>query len=68
MTRFISEHRRPERPPEPPGLGDRLAHAIAFVAKLLHVERWVKETAGCGCQRRRETLNAWGRWLTTWRR
>jgi hypothetical protein len=49
------------------GLGDRVANAITFLARLLRVERWVAETPGCGCQKRREALNRWGRWLRSWR-
>jgi hypothetical protein len=51
----------------PSGLGDRVAQAIKLTAKLLRLERWVKETPGCGCGRRRQKLNAWGRWLRSWR-
>lgn len=46
-----------------PGLGDRAASAIKFTTKLLHIERWVRETPGCGCKKRKEKLNRFGRWL-----
>ncbi len=48
------------------GFGDRVASAIKVVARLLHIERWVKETPGCGCQKRKEALNKFGRsfWWT----
>jgi hypothetical protein len=49
-----------------PGLGDRVAAAIKATARALRIERWVRETPGCGCKKRREALNKWGRsfWWT----
>ena len=56
----------PQRNCIKPGLGDRVASAIKFAARVLHIERWVKETPGCGCKKRREAMNKWGRsvWWT----
>lgn len=45
------------------GLGDRVAGILSLTARMLHIERWVRETPGCGCQKRREKLNRFGRWL-----
>lgn len=44
------------------GLGDHIASTIKTAARLLHIERWVKETPGCGCKKRREAMNKFGRW------
>jgi hypothetical protein len=45
-----------------PGLGDRVAAALSALG--ITKER-VSQTVGgdCGCQKRQEKLNRWGRWL-----
>lgn len=40
-----------------------MAKAIEVVAKLLHIERFVKETPNCGCKKRRKDLNRFGHWI-----
>jgi hypothetical protein len=64
-----------------PGLGDRLASMLAAVPLLhitehryLRLNRWLWKTitgrevlVACGCKKRIERLNAWGRWLAKWR-
>jgi hypothetical protein len=53
------------------GLGDRVASLLATIgvteARWLALKGVVVEAPTCGCQMRRETLNAWGRWLSKWR-
>ncbi len=51
------------------GLGDCVA---AFLGRLgITEERYASwhgiELGECGCQRRREKLNRWGRWAVRWR-
>ena len=54
-----------------PGLGDAVAKCLAAVgvteARWLALKGIVVETPSCGCQKRREKLNRWGRWLASWR-
>jgi hypothetical protein len=51
-----------------PGLGDWLAAAIKRTARLLHVSRWLCETAACGCKNRKRKVNRFGRWVAKWRK
>jgi hypothetical protein len=57
--------------PLAPGLGDRVAKLLAAVgiteARWLAIKGVVVEQPTCGCQKRRETLNRWGRWLASWK-
>jgi hypothetical protein len=59
------------------GLGDRLSGALAVVwiseRNWLRLKAWSWKTVTgkevvvtCGCSRRIERLNAWGRWLRLW--
>jgi hypothetical protein len=53
------------------GLGDRVAKLFAAVgiteARWLALKGVVIVQPSCRCQKRRETLNRWGRWLESWR-
>jgi hypothetical protein len=60
-----------------PGLGDRLSDAMAAVwiteRNWLRLKAWFWKTVTgkevvvtCGCSKRIERLNAWGRWLASW--
>lgn len=44
-------------------MGDWVASAIKALARSLHVTRWLRETSGCGCKKRQERLNRFGRWV-----
>jgi len=45
-----------------PGLGDRVAAALSALG--ITKERVSRAVGGdCGCQKRQEKLNRWGRWL-----
>lgn len=51
------------RAPREVGWGDWLAIFIKKTAALLHIEQWLVETPDCGCEKRREKLNRFGRWV-----
>ena len=50
-----------------PGIGDRVEKWLAAVgiteARWLAIKGVVIEKPTCGCAKRKETLNRWGRWL-----
>ena len=62
----------PRRNCVPPGIGDRVAKWLAAVgvteARWLAIKGIVIEKPTCGCEKRKETLNRWGRWLASWKK
>lgn len=62
----------PRRNCRSPGLGDRMATALAYFGiterRWLWLKGFVIEQPTCGCRKRRESLNRFGRWVARWRK